>query len=122
MTARILLVEDDPFLALDLERRLAQAGIMVAGPAASNARALALLAESGCDAAILDVHLGKDDTSEPVALELLARGIPFVTVTGYSHEQLPVSFAGSTVLSKPIRYGDLMAELQRCLNAASKRG
>jgi CheY-like chemotaxis protein len=115
MAARILLVEDDAFLAFDLGQRLEEAGFTVAGPAPSSAAALALLARTGCDTAILDVHLGRGDTSEPVARELVQRGTPFVTVTGYSHEQRPHAFAASPVLPKPIRFADLIAALQRCL-------
>jgi DNA-binding response OmpR family regulator len=113
--SRILIVEDDALLALDLAQHLERAGFAVAGRAASAARALSLLAQSGCDAAILDVHLGKGQTSEAVAQELLSRGIPFVTVTAYSHEQRPPVYGSSPVLSKPLRLGDLLAELRRCL-------
>ena len=117
MAARILLVEDDAFLAFDLAQQLERAGFGVVGPASSSARALALLAETSCEAAILDVHLGHGDTSEPVAHELVARGIPFVTVTGYSQEQRPPAFAGSLVLPKPVRFADVLAALQPCLGA-----
>jgi DNA-binding response OmpR family regulator len=113
--ARILLVEDDAFLAFDLAQRLERAGFTIAGPASTSTRALHLLAEAGCDAAVLDVHLGRGETSEPVARELAARGTPFVTVTGYSHEQRPLAFEGSPVLPKPIQFADLLAALQNSL-------
>ncbi len=115
MPSRILVVEDDAFLAHELRQRLDQSGFTVAGPASSSARALAILAQTSCDAAILDVHLGREETSEAVALELKARGNPFVTVTGYSQEQMPPAFAGSPILSKPVRFADLLAALQQCL-------
>ena len=115
MAARILIVEDDALLALDLAQILEEAGFTVVGPVVSTAKALALLVETGCDAALLDVHLGRDETSEPVARELRLRGTPFLTVTGYSHEQRPAAFAGSPVLSKPVRPSELVKELQRCL-------
>jgi DNA-binding response OmpR family regulator len=119
--SRILIVEDDALLALDLAQHLERAGFSV-GRAASPARALTLLAQSGCDAAILDVHLGRGQTSEPVARELLSRGIPFVTVTAYSHEQRPAVYAASAVLSKPLRLCDLLAELRRCLGLGGAAG
>jgi DNA-binding response OmpR family regulator len=53
MGARILIVEDDALLALDLKGHLERAGFLVIGPAATAAKALSLLAEAGCDAAIL---------------------------------------------------------------------
>jgi CheY-like chemotaxis protein len=113
--SRILIVEDDALLALDLAQNLERAGFSVVGQAASASRALALLAKSNCDAAVLDVYLGRGQTSEPVAQALKLRGIPFVTVTAYSHEQRPAAYAGSAILSKPVRLPDLLAELQRCL-------
>lgn len=113
---RILVVEDDAFLALDLAEHLGQAGFTVVGPATSAAQAMRLLSEPASDAAVLDVHLGPHETSEPVAIELKARGIPFVTVTGYSHEQRPPAFDGAPVLSKPVRTADLLAALSRCLS------
>ena len=117
MAVRILLVEDDAFLAFDLCQLLEQAGFLVVGPASSSASALTLLAQSSCDAAILDVQLGRGDTSELVARKLVARGTPFVTVTGYSQEQRPDVFAGSPVFSKPVCFADLLAALQRYLGA-----
>ncbi len=113
--ARILIVEDDALLALDLKGHIERAGFSVVGPAASAAKALALLAQAGCDAAILDVHLGRAQTSEPVAQELRSRGTPFVTVTAYSHEHRPEAYSGFPVLSKPVRAPDVIAELRRCL-------
>jgi DNA-binding response OmpR family regulator len=113
--ARILIVEDDALLALDLKGHMERAGFSVVGPAASASKALALLAEAGCDAAILDVHLGRGQTSEPVAQELRSRGTPFVTVTAYSHEHRPEAYSGFPVLSKPARPLDVVAELRRCL-------
>jgi DNA-binding response OmpR family regulator len=113
--ARILIVEDDALLALDLKGHMERAGFSVVGPAASASKALALLAEAGCDAAILDVHLGRGQTSEAVAQELRSRGKPFVTVTAYSHEHRPEAYSGFPVLSKPARPLDVIAELRRCL-------
>ncbi len=113
--ARILIVEDDALLGLDLKGHLERTGFSVLGPAASASKALALLTKDSCDAAILDVHLGRGQTSEPVAQELRLRGTPFVTVTAYSHEHRPEVFSGFPVLSKPVRTLDVIAELQRCL-------
>jgi DNA-binding response OmpR family regulator len=113
--ARILIVEDDALLALDLKWHMERAGFSVIGPAASASKALELLAQTGCDAAILDVHLGRGQTSVPVAQELRSRGTPFVTATAYSHEHRPEAYSGFPVLSKPVRAADVIAELQRCL-------
>lgn len=109
---RVLVVEDDAFQAFDLAERLSSAGFAVVGPAASVAEAMPLLTEGGCDTAVLDVHLGPNETSEQLAHELRARSIPFVTVTGYSHEQRPAAFDKAPVLTKPVRLSDLVAVLR----------
>lgn len=113
---RILIVEDEFLLAMHIAHHIENAGFDVLGPAVSSVKALAMLDDAGgCDAAVLDVHLGPQETSEPVARELRARGVPFVTVTGYLHEHQPPAFDGAAAISKPFRPGNLIAELRRCL-------
>lgn len=82
------------------------------GPATNVAGALRLLTEKGCDAAVLDVHLGLE-TSAPVAQALNARGIPFIIVSGYSIDQLPPGFGDASTLSKPARPEELIARLRK---------
>lgn len=114
MSARILVVEDDALLALDLAQQLESVGFEIVGPVAATAAALALLRSRGCDAGVLDIHLGRE-TSEPVAKELIARGTPFVTVSGYSGLQRPPIFANAPLLSKPVRIEALVAALNKAL-------
>lgn len=70
-------------LALDLETLLEDGGAEVIGPAAGIEQALALIAEGPPDAVTLDMNLN-GRSSLPIALELVARGIPFIMVSGYS--------------------------------------
>lgn len=114
MTTRVLVVEDDGLLALDIADQLTNAGFEVVGPATSVAKALELL-KTGCDVAVLDVNLGKE-TAEPVAHKLRALGTPFAVLSGYSKEQHPPGFQGAPVLSKPTRADDLVAVLRRCVD------
>jgi len=114
MNARVLVVEDDALLALDIARQLADAGLEVVGPATSVLKALGLIGKVGCDVAVLDVNLGKE-TAEPVAHELRARGTPFVVLSGYSSEQHPPGFHGAPVLAKPARPDALITMLLRCM-------
>ncbi|HWE17697.1 MAG TPA: response regulator [Hyphomicrobiaceae bacterium] len=117
MKSRVLIVEDDALLGLDIAAQLTEAGFEVIGPAVSVENALGLLRAAGCDVALLDVNLGKE-TSEPVARELRALSKPFVVLSGYSSEQHPTEFRGAPLLSKPARLGELVALLQHC---AAKR-
>jgi CheY-like chemotaxis protein len=117
MSKRVLVVEDEVLLALDIAQQLTDCGFDVVGPATSVAKALALIAEGGCDVAVLDVNLG-DETAEPIAHGLRARGTPFVVLTGYSSEQLQSGFGGAPVLSKPTSRDVLVAALQQSVSAA----
>ena len=117
MNTRVLVVEDEALLALDIAKQLTDAGLDVVGPAVSVAKALRLIAEAGCDVAVLDVNLGSE-TAEPVARDLRARGTPFVVLSGYSSEQHPPGFHGAPLLSKPARPGDLVAMLLKCIRNA----
>lgn len=118
MSIRVLVVEDEPLLAFDLAQHLTTAGYEVVGPAASVARALELFASEGCDIAVLDINLGQE-TAEPVAMEMKARGVPFVTVTGYSSDQHPPAFQGIPSLTKPITPDDLLALIRRLSSVTS---
>jgi DNA-binding response OmpR family regulator len=114
MIKRVLVVEDNALLGLDIAQQLLDAGLDVVGPATSVTKALMLVVATGCDAAVLDVNLGSE-TSEAVALELRARSTPFVVLSGYSSEQHPPGFHGAPMLSKPARPEDLIAMLFKCL-------
>jgi DNA-binding response OmpR family regulator len=107
-------VEDEPLVAMEFSQTLSEAGFVVIGPAESVARALALLAQFGCDAAVLDINLGTE-TSEPVARELIKLGVPFTTISGYSREQLPANMRTAPLLGKPVSPAMLIAGVTRCL-------
>ncbi len=110
---RVLVVEDEAIVALEIEENLTEAGFEVVGPAARVAEALELLNEFGCDAAVLDINLGTE-TSEPIALLLSQKRTPFVTVSGYSQDQRPSGFSGGAFLAKPLRKEHLVAQLRQC--------
>lgn len=110
---RVLIVEDEPLIALDLQDMLRDVGYQVAGPAPSIDAALDLLsAGEEIAAAVLDLNLHQQ-LSTPVAAELRRRGIPFCLCTAYQ-KLLPRTddfFEGITVLGKPIVPRQLLAEL-----------
>lgn len=113
---RVLIVEDEFFIALDMGQQLGDAGFEVIGPAPSVAKALTLVANPGCDVAVLDVNLG-GETSEAVARELREADKPFIVLSGYSTESKLPWFGNAPVLSKPLRMKDLIAALHGCINA-----
>ncbi len=73
----VLVVEDEFFIAIELESVLTKGGFEVLGPASSVEQALALLKGQRPDAAVLDVTLGAE-TVTPVALLLKSWGVPFI--------------------------------------------
>ena len=79
---RILVVEDEYLIAMDLKRWLLAAGATVAGPVPSVDQALDLIADGGLTGAVLDVNLGDGNTVYSVASELGARGLPYIFATG----------------------------------------
>lgn len=108
---RVLVVEDDPIMAFDLADQLGTAGFSVLGPAIDSDQGLALLHGGSCDMAVLDVNLGESRTSEPVALELRRRSIPFIVVSGYTSDQHPPVFKGAPLMVKPLRFEELLRVL-----------
>src|SRR5262249_20090054 len=113
---RILVVEDEAIVALEIGSVLVNAGFEVVGPARSVTQALDLLNERGCDAAVLDINLGSE-TSEPIAHKLKGLGTGFVSVSGYSREQHPAVFKSAAALTKPLQAELLITELKKCLRA-----
>jgi PAS domain S-box-containing protein len=108
---------DEALTAFEVTKQLKEAGFDVIGPAASVTQALRLLQEqSGCDAAVLDVNLGRE-TSEVVARRLSGCGTPFVTITGYSRMQLAPAFKAAPLLTKPVS-SNALVETLRCQLAA----
>ncbi|MCL4765128.1 MAG: response regulator [Hyphomicrobiaceae bacterium] len=96
---RILLVEDEPLLAWELELALAAAGAVVVGPASTLRAGLALAAGAGLEAAVLDFRLGDQEVG-PLAALLYERGVPFVIHTG--HGTPPGSqWSSAPVVRKP---------------------
>lgn len=79
---RVLIVEDEALVAMELARVLTAAGAQVVGPAGSIEEALELLDRKPIDRAVLDINLGGRLVT-PVAQALAARAIPFIYLTGY---------------------------------------
>ncbi|MCP3462010.1 response regulator [Bradyrhizobium sp. CCGUVB23] len=99
--ADVLIVEDDPIIAIDFEERLLGFGVKDVRTVASVARALDAITDRAPDFALLDVEL-IGETSFAIAERLVALKIPFVFVTGYGDEvRVPPEFAGRPRLQKP---------------------
>ena len=109
---RVLLVEDEPLIAMIMEDLLADLGCEVVGPFGAVAPAMDWLGAGGAiDGALLDVNLGGERVF-PVALALRQKGVPFAFATGYGEIE-DERFSTETVLSKPLDPGKLAVVVQR---------
>ena len=98
---RLLVVEDEFLLAVELQEMLERLGNKIVGPAGRLPEAIALAENEKLDGALLDVNLSTG-TSTEVAEILIARGIPFVFITGYEYKKLPGSLDAVPRLVKPL--------------------
>jgi CheY-like chemotaxis protein len=110
---RILVVEDEPLIAMEIEATLRDGGCSVVGPVGDPEQALSLV-ESGCDAALLDANLGGRPVDE-LAAALTRAGIPFAFITGYGREGVPLPFREAMIVRKPFSREGLLAALARLM-------
>ena len=118
--ARILLVEDEVIIAMDLVMSLEDAGAQVTHTTRLS-RALRLAADLALDAAILDVNLGGGDTCEPIAEALRQQGVPFLLHTGDLHVSGElVHRIGAPVAQKPMVAQGLIDMVSQLLDPAAQ--
>jgi DNA-binding response OmpR family regulator len=112
--ARILIIEDEPVLAMTVMDLLVEAGFEIAGVAGRLATALKVIESGACDAAIVDANLAGVSAS-PAASALAARGLPFIVLSGYLPGQQQGDFSGATFIQKPCRPDQLIRILRSIL-------
>lgn len=116
---RVLVVEDEFLLAMELETLLSERGCTVLGPVPTVRQALAMLEREQPEAALLDVNL-KGERATPVAAALRDRGVPFVLITGYNRLQLnEPELRHAPRLDKPVNGRVLKCVLAKALDSAS---
>src|SRR5262245_2064110 len=115
---RILVIEDEPLVSMQLEADLAAAGCEVIGPAATLAHAKTLVEEGKYDAALVDVNLKGQPVDELAAL-LTEKNHAFAFVTGYGRDALPEAFRGASVLAKPFSSDQLLGTAEGLLHPSS---
>lgn len=97
---RILVVEDEYFIASDLKRALQKAGAVVVGPVGDLDQGLGLLDGGALDAAVLDVNL-EGAHSYAIADRLGAMAVPYLFLTGYDGWALPETYRSAPRIAKP---------------------
>ena len=110
---KVLVVEDESLVALDIENMLEEMGCKVVASVPRLVRALDLASRLDFDLAVLDINLA-GEVVYPLAFRLAARGIPFVFSTGYSTSTLPPELSDRPILKKPV----MLASLKRAVAMA----
>lgn len=113
MCGHILIVEDDPLVAMMLEGYLDALGCDVAGCVETVAEAILRITAGSIGAAILDVHLADGETSEPVAVVLNAARIPYIVTTGGFNNEVEAAYEDAPILRKPFTMTSLSQALEK---------
>ncbi len=117
---RLLIVEEDPLIALHIETTLEDAGAVIAGSARTVAQALAVIDETSMDAAVLDYRL-ETETSARVVDRLTALGVPFLFHTS-SGSTPSANYPGITIVDKPSRPTQLIAAIKTLTSGVAQVG
>jgi DNA-binding response OmpR family regulator len=111
---RILVVEDEPLVAIMLEEALEDSGYQVVGPVENLKPAIHLASCEQIDAAVVDINID-GAISGPVADKLMERGIPFIFVSGRDKD-LGLRYGDVPLLRKPFSMADLHRAVAAVLN------
>jgi DNA-binding response OmpR family regulator len=109
---RVLVVEDQFEIGLDIHNVLSDAGFDVVGPMMTIEDATAAVEKEAIDAAVLDANLNGRNAG-PLAAKLKAFGIPFVVVTGYTEPCLPLAVLDAPRITKPYQAAALIAAVSQ---------
>lgn len=109
----ILVVEDEPMIAMMLDDLLTDLGCSVVGPALNLAEAQNLVGMSACDAAIVDLNLN-GTMAHPLVEALVKKGVPVIVATGYGGDASDLP-SGCRVLAKPYTIQHVEQMLGACL-------
>jgi CheY-like chemotaxis protein len=115
---RILVVDDEPLIAMMVEDWLGELQCETVGPAGSAQEALALIQGRELDGAILDVSLGNHD-SFAVAAALRERAVPFAFATGHGRDRIEERFKDVPTLLKPYNFDSVRKVLATMLARGS---
>jgi CheY-like chemotaxis protein len=113
---RILVLEDEPLIAMMLQGWLEEIDCETMGPAHSVQSALDLLQGARLDGALLDVSLRDNEKCYPVASALHDRPVPFAFLTGYAAEDVDARFREAPVLCKPLEFEAFKAAIAKLLS------
>lgn len=109
---RILVIEDEYFIARELEMLLQTKGAEVIGPFGNVDQAMEQVKCDGFEVAVLDINL-QGAEGYPVADELKRQGVPFVFASAYNEDRIPLRFADVHLWQKPYNELALVEDIRR---------
>jgi CheY-like chemotaxis protein len=112
MMRRILVLDDEPLIAMMMEEWLAELGCETVGPANSVAKAVDLIGGNELEGAILDVTLGNENCYS-VADLLNSKNVPFAFATGAGPGGIDARYRGALFLSKPFDFAAIKGVVDR---------
>jgi len=118
---RILIVEDEQIVALDLELTLRTWGGTVVGPATTVSRAVEMARSQSIDGAMVDINLC-GAAAFPALDILLQRGVPVILATSYPRESLPAAYRNLPILSKPYDPRRFSGLVQSIFSSSAREG
>ena len=118
---RVLVVEDEMLVLMNIEDMLAELGCASVAAAATVDQAVALIEARIFDAAVLDMNLN-GIKSFPIADKLDALGVPFIFATGYSAQDMREGYRDRPLLKKPIRFQELVEVFTRLISEPVRCG
>jgi two-component sensor histidine kinase/CheY-like chemotaxis protein len=107
---RVLVIEDEPLVAMELAAIIQDAGAEAVGPMSSCEAALQKINSGGFDLAILDGNLLGEPVDE-IAAALTRAKVPFLFISGYGRESLPRAYGHAPLVGKPFASQTLIEEL-----------
>lgn len=114
---RILILEDEPLIAMELAELISNAGGTVVASTRTVRDALDFASQASIDIALLDVHLGSE-TSLDVAEKLKGLGIPFLLCTGDGKDHVHfANWPSVPVIVKPYKSGVVVEALSLLIQA-----
>jgi ActR/RegA family two-component response regulator len=116
----VLLVEDEPLIALDVERHLRTAGARVITAGYLDA-ALYMTEHPDLSGAVVDLRLGAD-SAVPICRRLAHRNLPFVVHTGYTAAEVQRKWPSVPIIQKPASPDEITDALSRSLSAGRVSG
>ena len=109
---RVLICEDEPLVALDLEQMVYDSGHVPIGPARGYGEAMELAEVSKPDVAIIDIHLADGLTGTSVARALAERGTRIIVLSSVTDVLPGLAEIPHVFITKPVDPEALVAVLQ----------